>query len=165
MTSCSLYQMIFQQVPSRVVESSYEEEYRCNSNAAHDVELKSPGGNPRNSPPRGMTFPLLHPQNVSSSVDRVVLSLSYKTPPPNMSAVLANAQATQSESDMALDSESSSASSSAPEDIEPIAIQLSFSTGASGAWDDRDLIKMYDAALDEFHVGRVDQLAAPGEKS
>ena len=82
-----------------------------------------------------------------------------------MSAVLTNTQATQFESDMALDSESSSASSSAPDDIEPISIQLSFSTGAGGAWDDRDLIKMYDAALDEFHVGRVDQLAAPGAKS
>ena len=32
-------------------------------------------------------------------------------------------------------------------------IMLSFSNGAGGAWDDRELVNAYDAAMDEFHVG------------
>jgi hypothetical protein len=29
---------------------------------------------------------------------------------------------------------------------------LSFDNSVGGAWDDRELIRAYDAALDEFHV-------------
>lgn len=31
-------------------------------------------------------------------------------------------------------------------------IELSFDNSAGGAWDDRELINSYDAAMDEFHV-------------
>ena len=33
-------------------------------------------------------------------------------------------------------------------------IELSFSNKNGGAWDDRELINAYDAAMDEFHVGQ-----------
>ena len=32
-------------------------------------------------------------------------------------------------------------------------VMLSFSNAAGGAWDDRELVNAYDAAMDEFHVG------------
>ncbi|KAK4687676.1 hypothetical protein P7C73_g2445, partial [Tremellales sp. Uapishka_1] len=63
------------------------------------------------------------------------------------------------EADMVLDDSSSASSSSsssssshapAPEPLPTI--ELSFSTGKGGAWDDRELINAYDAAMDEFHV-------------
>lgn len=31
-------------------------------------------------------------------------------------------------------------------------IELSFGSSNGGAWDDRELVKAYDAAVDEFHV-------------
>lgn len=31
-------------------------------------------------------------------------------------------------------------------------IMLSFNNTAGGAWDDRELVNAYDAAMDEFHV-------------
>jgi len=31
-------------------------------------------------------------------------------------------------------------------------VMLSFDNSVGGAWDDRELIRAYDAALDEFHV-------------
>ena len=31
-------------------------------------------------------------------------------------------------------------------------VMLSFDNSVGGAWDDRELIQAYDAALDEFHV-------------
>ena len=37
---------------------------------------------------------------------------------------------------------------------EPINVSISFNNGKGGAWDDRELINAYDAAMDEFHVSR-----------
>ena len=38
--------------------------------------------------------------------------------------------------------------------VDPLpTIELSFGNSKGGAWDDRELIKAYDTALDEFHVG------------
>ncbi|EIW72386.1 hypothetical protein TREMEDRAFT_70708 [Tremella mesenterica DSM 1558] len=58
-----------------------------------------------------------------------------------------------SASDMSLDSSSSSASSSSfesEEEHENDTVQVSLS--GSGAWDDRELVRMYDAAMEEFHL-------------
>ena len=33
-------------------------------------------------------------------------------------------------------------------------IQLSFDNSRGGAWDDRELVNAYDAAMEEFHVSR-----------
>lgn len=39
--------------------------------------------------------------------------------------------------------------------FEPTSIELSFSTGKGGAWDDRELIKASEAAMKEFHVSNI----------
>jgi hypothetical protein len=34
-----------------------------------------------------------------------------------------------------------------------MSVTLSFTGGANGAWDDRELVNAYDTAMEEFHVG------------
>ena len=41
------------------------------------------------------------------------------------------------------------------------AIELSFGSGNGGAWDDRELIHAYDAAMEEFHVSTRTHRVAP----
>lgn len=40
------------------------------------------------------------------------------------------------------------------EEHAPPTVQLRFGGSEGRAWDDRDLVQAYDAALDEFHVSR-----------
>jgi len=56
-------------------------------------------------------------------------------------------------SDMDIESSSSRGQVVMPE------VMLSFSNAAGGAWDDRELVNAYDAAMDEFHVGLRGSLA------
>ena len=38
-------------------------------------------------------------------------------------------------------------------------IQLSFDNSRGGAWDDRELVNAYDAAMEEFHVCEISQIS------